>query len=563
VDLIDYLKAFRRRWQVLVAGLVLGLVIGWVTSPTEPEAAAGPVSSSYSATAVLVADSPPGTSKTSSGEEETPGINLHVTKLLVTGGEVSRLAGKKIGYAGSPAQLASQVSAAVDDDANALTITVKEPHGERAARVANAFADATIEYVRRSGRKNAQHAAKGLAGRLDELRDRIVSIGQKVRAQPEDPVPAAQRKTLVSQYQSLYANLQALEAERAAPSAPRIFERASPVPTSGGLLAPKGRATRVALGGVLGLLLGAALVLVLERFDTRLRVREDFERVFGLPVVAEVPQLSRPQRRNALLTGEQAATGAGEAYRALRSSLLLAGRQPADVAPDTAADDRLSPPQVVLVVSARPGDGKTTTAANLATALAETGRSALVLDCDFRNPGVAAIFDVPDRRGVSNVLSRKSGTELPDVVRRSGVRGVRVATGGRVQAGPAALLSRSGELIDAARQLADVVIVDSAPLLSANDARDLIPHVDSVVVVGRSGRLGADEARRVRDLLARAKAPTLGIALVAVPTPLRLAPYDYYLGSRRIGRWLPAVRALRRSRTSSGRHRSRDDEVRA
>ena len=175
---------------------------------------------------------------------------------------------------------------------------------------------------------------------------------------------------------------------------------------------------------------------------------------------------------------------------------------------------RLQPPQVVLITSARAGEGKSTTSANLAVTLAETGKRVLLLDADFRNPSLHALLDVAPGTGVADLLTAEPGADLAGLARPTGVAGVRLVTAGNSGVFHGALPSRVGQLLSDSRGIADVVIIDSAPLLVGNDALDFMPFVDSVVVVARLGRLTAELAERAASLLARMRVPVLGLVLV-------------------------------------------------
>src|SRR5439155_26131808 len=192
-----------------------------------------------------------------------------------------------------------------------------------------------------------------------------------------------------------------------------VLSRATPVQdtsatstSSSGVSAPRSRAVRVAGGAGIGLLLGLALALLLERIDTKLRTREAAELAFVLPVVAEIPPVRRSRRRrHEVLTASKPTSPVAEAYRSLRTALLLMPTQSVPRGGDPTADDaRLADgrsrlearrrggvangTKVILVTSPGPAEGKSVTVANLAASLAESGRSVLVLSFDLRRPDV-------------------------------------------------------------------------------------------------------------------------------------------------------------------------------
>ena len=173
-------------------------------------------------------------------------------------------------------------------------------------------------------------------------------------------------------------------------------------------------------------------------------------------------------------------------------------------------------PLVLMVTSASPGEGKTTTSANLAAVFGEAGSSVLVLNCDFRRPSIHEMFGVPDE---------------PRRVQDTAVPGVKVVTNVLADAGanPAQVVAAQRQVISSARSRFDVVILDTAPLLTANDAIELVGAADLVLLVARPDLSTTDTAQRSMDLLNRLDAPLAGVVLVAVAEGAN----EYYYYSQR------------------------------
>ncbi len=228
------------------------------------------------------------------------------------------------------------------------------------------------------------------------------------------------------------------------------------------------------------------------------------------------PRLTKAQRGvPQVLTATSPGSGVAEAYRGLRAAVLLVPSRP--VAPEgTLPPLDLStwrPPQVLLVTSPSAADGKTSTVVNLAAAMAESGRSVVVLDADFRNPNANRYLGVPRSPGLSDLLNGAVPGGVPAVLQSTSVDGVDLITSGTSPRPPGAMLSRLGGVLEELRTLADVVIIDVAPMLLANDATDIVPHVDSVLVVTHVGRTSGPLAERTVDLLARLAVPVLGVVV--------------------------------------------------
>jgi capsular exopolysaccharide synthesis family protein len=189
--------------------------------------------------------------------------------------------------------------------------------------------------------------------------------------------------------------------------------------------------------------------------------------------------------------------------------------------------------RLVLVTSAHAAEGKTTSVANLAASFAESGQSVLVIDADLRSPDVHTAFDVPQGAGISDYLSAPSdGAALEAVLRPTSVPGVRIITAGTSLAHPAALASRLGQLLEQARGLADVILIDSAPLLEASDVFDILPTVDTLLLVVRSGRLTETSGNRVAELVGRFQVPVSGVIIIGAQSK-RADAYGYGYGENR------------------------------
>jgi capsular exopolysaccharide synthesis family protein len=506
MELVHYLRILRRRWALLVVITLLALAAAWSTTPEQ--AKVGPVIPMWNATATLI-----------SNPTSTTPVNLPITKLFLTVGEVPKRVAKKVGYAGEPQVLAAGISASSDGEVGTLSITATNRDGDEAAKLVNAFADEIIAFLQERDQAEARKQMESVLGQLDKVTDDIEALDRKLSADPGDAILQAQREAQQARYTALYTQYQQLSDQAAAAAPLMVLQPGVPVPGAsggGGFTPPTDRSTRLLFALGLGLALGIALALVVERVDSRLRTREQAEDAFGLPVIAEVPGVPVRQRsRPSTVSAEKPGGEIAEAYRSLRSAAFMLPARSLGPSHDWASPAS-GEPKVLLVTSARSGEGKTTTVANLAAVMAEAGRRVIVLSCDFRAPQIHRYLDVAQGAGVSDLLAADRLDQLPQVLRPTSVAGVRLATSGQETTHPGALLATAGPLIAAAREEADLVIIDTAPLLVVNDTTDLFPHVDAVVVVSRFNRATVDQAGRVRQLLTRVGVPVLGVVLVGV-----------------------------------------------
>jgi len=240
------------------------------------------------------------------------------------------------------------------------------------------------------------------------------------------------------------------------------------------------------LGVAIGLVLGLGTALIRDKLSDRLRGRDDFARVLGGTVLATVPRERRWRDRDdvrpVLLRSPRSPVA--ESFRYLRSRL-----QPALPGGGT----------TILVTSAAEREGRTTTAANLATALAFAGRTVILLDADLRSPRVHTVFGVTDGPGLADVLADRAG--VSDVLRDTPVPRLRLLTAGRAAADAGDLLDSVSlrRIVRTLRSRCDVVVIDSAPVLSVSDPIVLAAVSDHILLVG-------DQRRSTRAAVARALA---------------------------------------------------------
>jgi Mrp family chromosome partitioning ATPase len=185
------------------------------------------------------------------------------------------------------------------------------------------------------------------------------------------------------------------------------------------------------------------------------------------------------------------------------------------------------PSIAIMIVSAGPSEGKTTTAANLAAAFADAGARVLVLSCDWQRPAIERMLRDGEDARLENVPA--DADELNDAALQTTVPGVGVVPHivGPDTPGQRAEVGR--KLVNMAREIADVVIIDTAPMLATNDASELAAQVDLLVLTARSGYTHTSAASGVREILAQLHAPVSGVVVVGShPAPLGLRYYKYY-----------------------------------
>jgi capsular exopolysaccharide synthesis family protein len=262
------------------------------------------------------------------------------------------------------------------------------------------------------------------------------------------------------------------------------------------------------------------LALMLARFDTRIRSREAAEEHFQLPVLAEIPIIPRADRTRVVAASEPP-SATGEAFGLLGAEMV---RLPAPYGDGDVVDQAgRVPPQTILVTSAGNAEGKSTVVANLAVAMSEMGKRVLVISCDFRHPAVHRLFGVPNT-GLADALELASSNGRPVLeghIQTTPFPEIWVVPSGPPSKRPGELLGSVAmrRALSEARSAADVILLDTAPILAGSEATQLLTEVDAVLLVARSGITTTELAQRASGLLRRLRAPVLGVALNAAESP--------------------------------------------
>lgn len=217
---------------------------------------------------------------------------------------------------------------------------------------------------------------------------------------------------------------------------------------------------------------------------------------------------------NMVVTHADPTAAASEAFRVLRTNLQFVGLD--------------KPLKSIVVTSATPGEGKSTTAANLAVAFAQAGGSVCLIDADLRRPTIAKLFGLSNWSGLTNALVGQD--DLSTYLMDSAISGLSILPSGPIPPNPAELLGsgRMSKLLAHAEEKFDMVVVDTPPVLAVTDAAVLAPKVGGVVLVVRAGKVARRQASQARDALAVVKAKVLGVVLDAVEAKGRDGYYYYY-----------------------------------
>jgi capsular exopolysaccharide synthesis family protein len=264
------------------------------------------------------------------------------------------------------------------------------------------------------------------------------------------------------------------------------------------------------LAGIIGLLVGIGLAAARRALDTTIKTAPELERRAGVPTLGVVAA-DRKMRKAPLIVSDPHGLRSEE-IRKIRTNLQFV-----DV-------DR--PHKVILVSGALGGEGKTTTACNLAIAMAESGKRVILIDADLRKPRAATFLGLPIGAGLTDVLV--GATSLDAAKQTWGEGFLTVLSSGSTAPNPSELLGSQHmrEILDELRGSYDMVVVDGPPLLRVADAAVTAAACDGVLIVVRRGRTRQEQLRESLDSLRNVKAPVLGTVLNFAPAPSH-KPYRY------------------------------------
>lgn len=298
----------------------------------------------------------------------------------------------------------------------------------------------------------------------------------------------------------------------ARPDARAVVEQHASLPTTPVIPATT---RNLALGGAVGVLLGIGLAFLRDRLDNTVKSHEILEEITGAGLVATIP-LDKDRRKEPAIAFADDRSAIAEAFRELRTNLQF-----------LEVDD---PPRVLVVTSSLPSEGKSTTAINIALALAEAEHSVVLVEGDMRRPKVDKYLGLIGSVGFSTVLTGRAS--LPEVLQRTRFPGLTVLTSGAIPPNPSELLGSlaARKVLSELRGGFDYVIVDTSPLLAVTDAAVLAAESDGVLMIARFGETKRDQLTHAIGNLTNVGARILGAIFTMMPSREHEAYYYSYYG---------------------------------
>lgn len=512
MEIRKYIAVFQRSLWLILLAVVLAGGAAYLLSINSPKV--------YRASARLLIDQAPG----SGGGNEYTQI-LVEQRLATTYVELIKLSPvleetvDRLNLPFGAGTLASKLTVSAPPETQLIVIGVEDTDPERAALIANTVG---LVFIDQNEERQSARFVDSIASwqeRLVELRDEIEQMetqindyGEPASAEAEAELSRMQTSLREAEirYTEAFNNLEELRVEEAKGSNNVIMVEPARVP--GSPIRPRPMLNTI-FAAVAGGIAATVLVFAVDHLDDTVKAPSQLEEETGLSTIGAIAIIKGGDQEHRLVTQHLPRDPVSEAYRVLRTNLSFA-----------AIDEGL---RSILITSASPSEGKSTTVANLAVVLAQAGKRVIVIDSDLRRPTQHKLFGVPNHEGLTTALI-SGETALSQYVQETPVANLRILTSGPVPPNPAELLSsqRMSQIIGQLQDLADTIIFDTPPTLTVADASILAPQMTGCVLVAEAGRTRLPALQQAVETLHKANAHVFGVVLNQVV--VSRSGYYYY-----------------------------------
>jgi capsular exopolysaccharide synthesis family protein len=549
LEVREYLNLLRRWWWLVVLLAIVGAVLGYVLTP-EP-------APQYRSTVKLLLNQGQGT-ETSAIAVRNAQSQASTYHELMRSRPVLTQVNSNLGLNLEPGVLANKITVEWVTSTNLISLTVIDSDAMRASQIANEVVRVFIEQntllqaSRYEASKEsiqaelaqiqtdlevAQFETLQMERDLDRIQNALLALdqleeeqGSLTAAQTEQRnqldtqlaqqlvVSDASRlrlSNLQTRQQTLlnsYEEVRRLEAQSG--TVMSIVEEALP----GVRVNRQSKKVTNSLQAILaGLVTGLGIIALMEYFRVSVKSSEEITKATGLSTLGIISDLKASTPAKRLVTASEPRSAKAEAYRVLRANIEFAA---GDV-----------PIRTIVVTSSVPVEGKTTTSANLATAIAQSGKRVLLVDTDLRRPSLHKLFEMPNARGVTTALLDET-TNLEDHWLTTQVENLYLMPSGPLPPNPADLLgsSQMTDLIERLKQCVDVIVFDTPPALVVADSSLLARKSDVTVLVVLAGSTSVELLRKAHDQLSQSGANLLGVILNRIKSNEN--GYYYYYGHK-------------------------------
>lgn len=502
LNLRHLIRLARRWWWLLLLGpIVAGLAAYWATSRQ---------TDLYSATATLyIYQAQSGENQELSGIQAVERLGATYEQMVDTDPVLNQVI-TDLGLPFTLSELRTNVSASAVDGTQLLRISVSDSDPDRAAAIANSTATVFSGFIATQNATLTSASREALDAQIAASDEQIATLTVQIQNLEGDPNAASAEiqaqissfRVSLNQLQTSYGNLliqrQEMDLNEAAIQNRVTVSEEARVPEDP--YAPRVLLYTM-LAVVAGLIVAAGGVLLIEYLDNTVKADSPFEELAGAPMLTAVAPIPRIQPgHDQLFVLNRPRSNDAEAIRLLRTNIEFA-----------AASKEIA---TLVVTSPGPGEGKSTITANLAVTMAQAGLSTVIIDGDLRRPSQHKIFQVPNERGLTTLLTHPnqpwswgSVEVIPEKLY--------VVPSGPLPPNPSDLLSsdRLKELLRSMNETVDLVIIDSPPILAATDPLIVAPNTDGAVLVCRAGATRREALRRAADSLRLGNVRIIGVVL--------------------------------------------------
>ena len=500
-------------WLIILAVVLSGAAAYFVSSQMTPV---------YQASTTVLINQAPSTRASDyasllTSERLTQTYSQLLTKRPVLQGVVEALQ-RDYGVTIAVEDLDGAIDVKPVQDTQLIEINVRHTNPVLAAQIANELVAVFSQTIQDTQTARYAETKNSLQQQLEDLGQRIEADSlalQSLDASPEAQAERNRLETQLNQNRQLYASLlQTFEQVRLAEaeSISNVIQ-AEPATVPERPISPKVMQNTV-LAAVVGGMLAVGVIFLVEALDDTVKSPDDVTRSTGLPVLGVVAEHTTGSGE--LITITQPRSPVAEAFRSLRTNIQFASVD--------------HPLQTIIVTSALPSEGKSTVAANLAIALAQSGKSVVLLEADLRRPSVHRYLKVPNRLGLSAMFVQPQ-VYLDGNLQGTRVPNLRVLTSGDLPPNPSELLGseRMYTIMRQVKEQADMLVLDTPPVMAVTDAVVLAPRVDGVLLVVKPGNTKHSALQTAIEQLNRVGANVLGVVFNGVQ--LKGYRYRYYSSS--------------------------------
>lgn len=508
-ELRRYIGLFMRwAWLFALAIVLAGSVAYFISFKITPV---------YQATTTMLISEAPSTRSTDyasllTSERLTQTYSQLITKQPVLEGVIEQL-----GLSLPVSRLKKMIQVQPVRDTQLIEIKVNDTDPNRAAQIANSL---VIEFAQQNqALQTARYTdtKDSLSQQLSELNQRIQDSNQAILDLEDDPENKGEKdrlETILTQDRQTYAYLlqtfeQVRLAEAQATSNVIQAEQAI-VPTSP--IRPRPIQNTI-IAAVLGLAAAIGLTTLIEALDDTIKGPDSIAKNLDIPILGIITKHDSEKTRP--ITVAYPRSPVSEAFRALRTNIQFAGV------------DR--PIQSLLITSPSPSEGKTTVAINISAVLAQGGKRVVLIDADLRRPKLHKRMGLNNRGGLTGLFVQ-SQMYLETALQRTETVNLKVLTSGDLPPNPAELLGseKMNTIIRRIREEADIIVIDSPPIMAVTDAAVMAPKADGVLIVVKPGYTRKDTLKNCIDQLMHVNANILGIVINDVELGHAKYGYNYY-----------------------------------